>query len=1225
MSCYRVLALLALICLICLASCGGGPKGFSLVAKPGITPEQSPYVTTVGVSGLKPQLHFTYGLEGHPNAGGFTVVALENEYTPKPATDLPYSITIQQGDNPTTPSAVLSASGQRTVLAHFRYDPTKWEIGGVGSSNCWPGASDFLPVVAIVEPGVLLICNTPLRASPASHAQGVFATIQMQPVGKNTSYLYNSGDTQLHVIWERSGLLSITHRSDGTINFRLDGAFGDAASKDGDLTGDELTDEHNNNQLHSIECDRFGETYNTGGDWTDLSWSFREAFIPDYDNDGIVDVGDISPVGQFWNGAIGTYAYWYQGQRGVHEVGQPLAWLNLKAKYYDYDQNFTPDRSLWYWNDHDINAFWYQDHLEWPDLKDPHGIDRLNQPWSYEKYIGSLQPTRPHTETANAVDGNWDGLVYDYYNWNTGGPAVSLESKYDEPGNDKYHPGDLALIDKHWGEQLTGYQVFIQGYNAANPAPATFLPDSLGPNAVLARNYYRVNDPENPPAVPNLIPLPIAYNSNVGQQVPGKATVPLILDQFAFPNMNDSQDWNYDIYIYPYYYNAGTVSRGPVTILNDAYKYHYVNIPDNEGPVFVNPTGPATRYLPPHQSGDPEHNCFFRTAYSWKNKVVVYFSPAIDKPLYYGYTDVKYRCYYSIDSQFNRNQITGADVHQLAEVKEFNYNEHYTSYDGHPLFNYSNLYFVIDHDGNNDPLADGQVVHFMVVAEDQTGHKSYDANEVSESKSTLPVNPNDDALVLASGTRSDIASIVGAIQADANNVYITYASGIQPGSGDQRYGILSYRRFRGGDANDLPDDNITSNDLTYKPVIDGSPGRTKLGLTHQSNSTGSQIHDQSEREIPAISWTGWYTDATHQSVSISQRGSNPVWHNVRVYGPTTGQPAIEFNPAALHSFVYTNGSSTARIYLSAWENRPMFSSIRGLQLSTSNDLEDYETEVWSAPIDLLLPGSSQTQSSAADLVFRSSFGSLEWSQSMPQPLAVPRTCYLLESGDQDSGNPPPDWLDQINLCRSIDGTIWSIQSIRDSMPDCSADSSMGPNSLGVTVHPTGHYVYTAYVNSICDEEQPAIDTLGLRVACANDTGSGPASWDSPQSGGMIDTYYAEKSDHRYDQVDLGVKPDSLISNAIFDSLGCAYIDQNARVIKLAETLGAGSNAMWVVQPYGGGGLGVNNSEQNGGQLLWLKLAYFKTTDGEQIPYILFARRMTRESGFDICLWRPGGF
>jgi hypothetical protein len=164
MSCYRVLALLALICLVCLASCGGGPRGFGIVAKPGITPEQSPYVTTVGGSGLKPQLHFTYSLEGHPSVNGFTVVALENEYTPKPATEAPYSIAVQPGATANTPNAVLSASGQRAVLAHFRYDPTKWEIGGVSSSNCWPGASDFLPVVTIIEPGVLLICDTPSRS-----------------------------------------------------------------------------------------------------------------------------------------------------------------------------------------------------------------------------------------------------------------------------------------------------------------------------------------------------------------------------------------------------------------------------------------------------------------------------------------------------------------------------------------------------------------------------------------------------------------------------------------------------------------------------------------------------------------------------------------------------------------------------------------------------------------------------------------------------------------------------------------------------------------------------------------------------------------------------------------------------------------------------------------------------------------------------------------------------
>ena len=73
---YRVLALFALLASTLLCACGGGSNGFSL-GSPAITPDQSPYVTVMGASGLKPELHFTYSLSGHPSANGFTVVAVD--------------------------------------------------------------------------------------------------------------------------------------------------------------------------------------------------------------------------------------------------------------------------------------------------------------------------------------------------------------------------------------------------------------------------------------------------------------------------------------------------------------------------------------------------------------------------------------------------------------------------------------------------------------------------------------------------------------------------------------------------------------------------------------------------------------------------------------------------------------------------------------------------------------------------------------------------------------------------------------------------------------------------------------------------------------------------------------------------------------------------------------------------------------------------------------------
>ena len=74
MICYRALALIALIGILMLTACGGGAKGIDLVTNPSITPVHSPNVAVLGASGLKPQLHLTYSLEGHSSANSFTVV-----------------------------------------------------------------------------------------------------------------------------------------------------------------------------------------------------------------------------------------------------------------------------------------------------------------------------------------------------------------------------------------------------------------------------------------------------------------------------------------------------------------------------------------------------------------------------------------------------------------------------------------------------------------------------------------------------------------------------------------------------------------------------------------------------------------------------------------------------------------------------------------------------------------------------------------------------------------------------------------------------------------------------------------------------------------------------------------------------------------------------------------------------------------------------------------------
>jgi hypothetical protein len=126
-------------------------------------------------TGLTTQFHFTYSTAGYPSTpdGSLSVVALRDELTPDPASKSSYGITAQA----TTGGgqlAKLTVANSTQVQVHFRYDPNRWDVAGVGSLNPW-GTPDgqFLPVCTVLEPGVLLIANQPV--GQAVKANGEFA------------------------------------------------------------------------------------------------------------------------------------------------------------------------------------------------------------------------------------------------------------------------------------------------------------------------------------------------------------------------------------------------------------------------------------------------------------------------------------------------------------------------------------------------------------------------------------------------------------------------------------------------------------------------------------------------------------------------------------------------------------------------------------------------------------------------------------------------------------------------------------------------------------------------------------------------------------------------------------------------------------------------------------------------------------------------------------------
>lgn len=1254
---YRMLALFVLIGLTMLAACGGSPRGFGLVGKPIITPEQSPNVTTLGISGLKPRLHFTYSLEGHPSVNGFALVALENEYTPKAIGDAPLAISVEPGSSQASPKLVLSASGQHSVLAHFRYDPTKWKVGGVYSSNCWPGTVNFLPLATIAEPGVLLLSSMPVGTAPTTGAVGTFAVIQMQPVSKTASDYAdtisgtpdingNYDDQPLRVIWLQDTALGLPiGHAEGTITYRLDGQFGDPRSnpnpnsKDGDITGAELTKSYVNNQLHNLEIGTpdntwFGDELSTGETWNDLSLSFRETFIADYNNDGIVNTQDVSPIGQHWD-----WTYSYHAQRGAHESGQ-TAWLNLKRKYLDYLPSDTDETKRWYWSSHDVDTFWYQNHSGWTD---PTDFDDSNVTLN---------------EAANAVDGNWDGLVYDSRNWNNWETAAQLEGTYDEPANHKWHPGDLALIDEHWGENLTGYQVFIQGYAKGTTAP-TFDPNSPETcGAILARNYFRTDNPNSvpPPIGPPLLPTPIPYDNNRDFAAPGKPIVSATLTYADFPEIGGAVDMAYDIYIYPYYYHENSVFRGPQTKLAGAY--YWVNDP---APYFVKPSKLPSQII----SEDGEPSFYAGDTRLWNESyqaghqggMCVYFFPAIDPPEYEQDINVEYKLYLSPITEQTPDPPTQLPVPKATLT-----------------LNYNDYYYITGEAGGipgQRQVAEAESAYSFLVY-DLPERVSYWALV------TATVNGETSALqwvevktggapydgsgqVLLSGLVYEDASVIGSLQADDDGISILYGANTG-GDLDQ----LTLRRLM--QASGSEDDSSEQQTIQLPTALLMNHAFNQLSIGFMLDSEGNIIETTADRPTPVMAGTNlappyssladelctarrdqylsWnftlHNQAQTQPTFWSSEGDSlfsyayfdPTYIGVNQNGLKKGAYFLtwvfdEYGPTFAYGDVYTNPMGELRY--GVFDSEGYDDSYGHHDFWDSTNSEWFGHKLW---LDLATPWFAVSQWPAnSEIVLRDVGRRPTWKDQSHQPNAGNRLFVFAASptfnydATTTYGYSPVQSWDTMKL-RSIDDPLqpsrWSpLYDVRSSLEGSqllSETDAGGPASFAVSrtgsEYSDTHRLYVAYVNSPMGICESRYDGKGLRVATATQSGMFlDSSWSSSETDGLVDSsyfspwvssYYGDRGQTANDVLDLQRKPSRLYTTGVYDDLGIAYIHPDGSLY-LREY----SNSTWglqqdIVSAYPDGSLAT-------GRILWAKLLYVDDgptplNSADDDIYVLYAMR-----------------
>ncbi len=656
--------------------------------------------------------------------------------------------------------------------------------------------------------------------------------------------------------------------------------------------------------------------------------------------------------------------------------------------------------------------------------------------------------------------------------------------------------------------------------------------------------------------------------------------------------------------IQAYMPTSGTVEYAGADVPNA----HYANltVSDQSGPYFVYPTGPASSHLTEVDNDD-----FYVNSVSLDGAVEVQFYPAIDPPLYNGTDDITYHCYWKTSS-FSLATIGTAN--ELSSPLTFAYNDKYSP---PKAFDRNSLVYLLDNNGSG--FSAGQQIWFIIIAKDSSNNAS--ANSVVHSQTARAVN-NTESLVLASGLSFDVAYVPGDIQADASDVYVAYPSGQNGGS--DPYTIdetaqVSYRRFHTGEASPTDTDSDVLSGASYLPEA----GISKLSLTHRVDSSGNRVNDTNGERMPIIAYNGLDFSGSFGSFSYllytmsSSRTTGGTW-GTHTFHDQSYPTSWEWSDSQLiYPFTRTTGGSTTSTYVLSWVYDPIGTMYHQIRYQSSSNPDS-----WSGGISTL--DASEPYDYNADLVARASYAL----QTIPMGTFtnVPtREFYLLVSQQKtnwsdDSTDPPTiyNFSPKVDIYSTTDLSSWNKCDVAANLPSLQSGATVVGNSLEAVVNGNAgtHTLYVPYYNTPFDES--ASDANGLRIAYSTDSGTGPGSWTSPVSAGLIDgTACLGQGQNCYDQLDLRVKPASTVSDYTFDSLGCAYINQHG-YLYVAETSGTGSGASWVKQTVAG----IHEIDE--GQILWVKLAYFHLSGGT-VPYVLYARRTTGSGGFSVCLWRPGGF
>lgn len=563
-------ALTVLVLLGTLCSCGGGGKHLAPVPDPGsnvvtqVPREAIEFLPAPAGHGLKVPVVYSYDYSGFPSQQGFTIVPMADEFTPKSVTSAS-DFTMLVSDTPAGKRINIAAKGSSSSLIHLRYDPTIWQVDGIGIMNPFPDSEDCVSFSRVAEDGLAIIYAIPTDSSSASIANGDFASVFLKPkdAARTMSAGAPEGENVMAIGFLVTGSPVPTVETFGAVYYNLDGHvaganeldYGNYSSKDGLLSTDEYFPYAYDNGLHDIYCSYFGSTFTRGGDFPTLRLIWTERMVGDYDQNGEVNLSDITPIallgmpdddahaqGVLINGLVNG-----EIENMLENQLNPL-WLNESPKILYSYRHYTTD---------------------WPE------------PASFYSWVGVDDPLVPGSTWARTgVDGFYDGYIADWKNWDHELPLDGIPDDYYDghdtgPGGPYYYtnPGDVTSIDYHFQERIDGYKIWtVHNDNG---------------------DYF---DPSSPPSDTNMNILSISrdftgpggYNTRpwidgVGLEKFQKADISHLLTEGSF--IFNELGW-YDVMVAPFALIDGNESYGVVTRLRKVVEYFVDTTNDFYGPVY---------------------------------------------------------------------------------------------------------------------------------------------------------------------------------------------------------------------------------------------------------------------------------------------------------------------------------------------------------------------------------------------------------------------------------------------------------------------------------------------------------------------------------------------------------------------------------------------------------------------------------------------------------------